>query len=447
MPKIITRASIAGATLSGAQAKTALLGILDALNGAGLQEGGRTTLTADATLTVTQAGLLLVDCTSGDVDLTLPASGDATDDVFYIICRTDNTGNTLSVLKSGADTIEGAGTAQTVAGKGVMNIQMPADSTNWRIVYRSGSTAAGARTAIAAAAAGANADITSLSGLTTALSVAQGGTGGVNANEARANLLQFLSARQTVWDGPVDSNGLPNFGGSTGGTTVTASGTLIPTTANGVSGDRIGSITNPSWAGLSTNGTMYLYLDIAADGTCTTGSTTLQPTYQWGGTRSITSGQATFNTQEMSMTVGNGSSAVQTHRVFVGQVTVAGGVVTAITWYGLMGRYTAPWVATLPAGGSGASFNHNLGVADTNALLELECTTADAAYSVGDRITNINGNSGGVAIPITIATASMTSQFIFPATANALAQNKTTGANTNLTLASWKYRMRVQRSW
>ncbi len=36
--------------------------------------------------------------------------------------------------------------------------------------------------------AGANSDITSLSGLTTALSVAQGGTGADNAADARTNL-------------------------------------------------------------------------------------------------------------------------------------------------------------------------------------------------------------------------------------------------------------------
>lgn len=41
-------------------------------------------------------------------------------------------------------------------------------------------TAANARTSLSAAKSGANSDITSLSGLTTALSTAQGGTGNVN---------------------------------------------------------------------------------------------------------------------------------------------------------------------------------------------------------------------------------------------------------------------------
>jgi hypothetical protein len=49
-------------------------------------------------------------------------------------------------------------------------------------------SASAARTAISAAASGANGDITSLSGLTTALSIAQGGTGAATASAARTAL-------------------------------------------------------------------------------------------------------------------------------------------------------------------------------------------------------------------------------------------------------------------
>jgi len=54
-------------------------------------------------------------------------------------------------------------------------------------VFVAASTAA-ARTALASAASGANSDITSLSGLTTALSVAQGGTGTTTGNAPTATL-------------------------------------------------------------------------------------------------------------------------------------------------------------------------------------------------------------------------------------------------------------------
>jgi hypothetical protein len=173
----------------------------------------------------------------------------------------------------------------------------------------------------------------------------------------------FVPVRQTVLSGPVDSSGLPAFGGSTGGTTVTATGTLYATAANGFGSsgavDVVGSVTNPSWTSLSTNGTMYLYVDIAG-GVATTGSGTLAPAYQWGGTYSTTSGQFTFNIQEMIGKVGNGSSAVQTNRVYVGEVTVAGGVVTAITWYALQGRYNSGRFAV--AASTAYAKSHNIGV-------------------------------------------------------------------------------------
>lgn len=169
-----------------------------------------------------------------------------------------------------------------------------------------------------------------------------------------------VPVRQTVLSGPVDSSGFSSFGGSTGSTTVTASGALKATACAGGDANYTGSIVNPSWTGLSTNGTMYLYLDITSGGVVTTGSTTLEPTYQWGGAYSTTNNQNTYNIQECTMKVGNGSTASQVYRVFVGEVTVAGGVTTAITWYQLQGRYNSALQA-VPSASSSTSFNHNLG--------------------------------------------------------------------------------------
>lgn len=172
--------------------------------------------------------------------------------------------------------------------------------------------------------------------------------------------------RQTVLSGAVDTSGFSAFGGATGSTTVTASSTLEATCADGTN-DRIGTIVNPSWTGLSTNGTIYLYLDIATDETCTTGKTTLSPTYRWGGADVVTNLQNTFNIQEMKMKVGNGLTASQVYRVFVGEVMVAGGVVTAITWYALMGRYDSGLFSTSTS--TTYPKNHNIGIQAIKMLI------------------------------------------------------------------------------
>ena len=252
------------------------------------------------------------------------------------------------------------------------------------------------------------------------------------------------AVRQTVLSGPVDTGGFSAFGGSTGSTTVTATGTLKATAAAGGDVNYTGSIVNPSWTGLSTNGTMFLFLDITAAGVVTTGSTTLAPTYRWGGTDVVTNLQNTFNIQEMMMKVGNGTTAAQVYRVFVGEVTVAGGVVTAITWYALMGRYAN--VQVTMAVTTAYSFNTNIGASLVRAIPWWECKTADAGYAVGDRIYSPWGDANGT----------QSNGGIFWTNRNTCGftigqplqiQNKTTGANATLTLANWQYSFEIIRGF
>lgn len=275
----------------------------------------------------------------------------------------------------------------------------------WAATLLEAVSAAAARTVMGAAASGAIGS----SGLTMATSRLLGRTtastgapeeisvgDGLSLSGGVLALSQIqVAVRQTVLSGPVDSSGNPAFGGSTGTATVTASGTLVATAANGIA-NRTGSIANPSWTGLSTNGTMYLYLDIAADGTCTTGSTTLEPIYREGGADVTTNNQFTFNIGEMVGKVGNGSVANQVHRVFVGQVTVAGGVVTAIVWYALRGRYQSAEQA-IPANSTLLSVNHNLGVRPQNYDVKMRCVITEHGYPVGAEATftpNDDGDGG-----------------------------------------------------
>jgi hypothetical protein len=200
----------------------------------------------------------------------------------------------------------------------------------------------------------------------------------------------FIPVRQTVLSGPVDNNGASSFGGAGGSTTVTATGTLILTAANGFSTvspqDRIGSITNPSWTGLNVNGDMFLYLDINADGTCTPGVGTLPPIYRRGGADVITNGQFVFNIQQMIGKVGNGTVANQTYRVYIGEVTVAAGVVSSIRWYALMGRYESAQFP-MTAAGVTSTLAHNLGL---SSGIEVDCfavnTITQNGYTVGSTV-------------------------------------------------------------
>lgn len=254
--------------------------------------------------------------------------------------------------------------------------------------------------------------------------------------------------RQTVLKGNVDTSGFSAFGGSTGSTTVTTSSTLVATCADGTN-DRIGTIVNPSWTGLSTNGTMYLYLDIATDGTCTTGSTTLVPTYRWGGADVVTNLQNTFNIQEMKMKVGNGSTASQVYRVFVGEVTIAGAVVSTITWYALMGRHQGTFTNTLPAVATLITQNHNIGLVPDIVKFEMKCLTADSGYAVGDVVTNVSAmTNAGVYMALNTFATAKTLGFTTGANAWAiLVINKGTGAASGIVSANWAYRMTAQRGW
>lgn len=250
--------------------------------------------------------------------------------------------------------------------------------------------------------------------------------------------------RQTVLSGPVDSSGYTAFGGSTGATTVTASGTLKATAAAGGDANYTGSITNPAWTGLSTNGTMYLYLDITSGGVVTTGSTILAPAYQWGGAYSTTNLQNTFNIQEMTMKAGNGSAANQVYRVFVGEVTVAGGVVTAITWYALMGRYRGQ-SSSVPSN-SVVSVNHNIGVVPGMMSVSMRCVTAEAGYITGEEfsldalLSAANANAAGLA-------AFRLAMQCMGDTVALYTWHKTTRASTALTNGNWGTTFYAERGW
>lgn len=258
------------------------------------------------------------------------------------------------------------------------------------------------------------------------------------------------AVRQTVLSGPLDANGLPAFGGVPGSNTLTLTGTTLRVTAASGTANRTANISNPAWSGLSVNGTMFLYLDIGADGVMTSGATSLPPIYQHGGTPSIVSGQHTFNVQEMKMYVGNGASAAQAYRVFVGEVDVASNVVSAIRWYALMGRYESPWTATLPAPNTTTTVAHNLGMQPKYKNFVIECTATDVGYVVGDQVNRddmMTANASGILRPHAMPTDRTNVSLICMNLVEFSVVNKSTRAVANLTNANWKYKFVAERGW
>lgn len=259
------------------------------------------------------------------------------------------------------------------------------------------------------------------------------------------------TVRQTVLSGPVDSSGLASFGGSTGSTTVTMSGDLVVSAAQGFDAwgrnDWIGKGANMSWTGLSTNGTMYLYVDVVpayTGGTLTAGTGTLQPQYQWGGSYSGTAGQFTFNIQEMIGKVGGAAAK----RVYVGEVTVAGGVVTAIIWYQPKGKYESAWVGpNLPSTNVKTSKSHNLGVEPKIVEMVLQNTSTELGFAVGDQLNSSHFlTSDGTMRAMPIAANRLT---MFSQTGNtaAFVAVNASGAGAALDITKWKYKMTAERGW
>jgi hypothetical protein len=275
----------------------------------------------------------------------------------------------------------------------------------------------------------------------------------------------FAGVRQTVSAGPVDTAGLPTFLPSTAAglvvssQNVTAAAPLVASSANGWSAttgmpvDRTGfSTANLTWNGLTNSTTNYLYVTVNADGTLSTGSTTLAPIYQWGGTPATTNGQVTFNIAEMKAYLGNGTAAPQAYVVLMGEAVTTAGNVTSTVAYAYNGRYESGFTATLPAGSTATNFNHNIGSPPRDMNFIAECSTNDVGFVVGDQISTKSGLFTATNTPLTWM-PSMTSARNVSAVATGNNANpweaipKAGGGQVVLTLANWKYKFFAQRGW
>lgn len=191
-----------------------------------------------------------------------PASGNLANCTGYLIS------NLTGVLP-----IVNGGTGASIAGTALTNLGGTATGT---ALFTAANAGAG-RTTLSAAASGANSDITSLSGLTTPLNVAQGGTG-LTAAGTSGYVVTSTGTGFVMAPAPGAAGSVSSFsGGTTGFTPNTATtgpivlaGTLV--VANGGTG-----LTSPGTSGylLSSNGTGYVPLAVVPATNGGTGQNTL----------------------------------------------------------------------------------------------------------------------------------------------------------------------------
>jgi len=264
--------------------------------------------------------------------------------------------------------------------------------------------------------------------------------------------------RQTAQTGPVTTAGLPNFmpatssGSSVSSQNITASAPLVVTAAGGEADRTATRTTNLSWSGLTvTNAVVnYGYVDVAADGTLTTGVTTQEPVYQQGGTPAATSGLTTFNIGEMRGYTGNGSAASQSYRVFLWEGTGNGTNVAGIVAYAYNGYYDSGYSGTLPGPSTLSSKNHNIGIIPGNMSALMQCTTTDMGYAVGDELDITTGHAAyGGPQPVMLIRDRKVGAFMTGtwAASPVYVYNKSTGAGGAATSANWKWRIVCNRGW
>lgn len=187
------------------------------------------------------------------------------------------------------------------------------------------------------------------------------------ATNAVAAVPSAPPVRQTALSGP-SASGAPSFLPATTGAlsitaqNVSASAPLVLTAAQGF--NAAGALnagyaftSNPTWAALTANATNFLFVNAS---TGATSASTLAPIYQFGGTISTANGQFTFDYQAMVGYLGNGTTAVATPLVCIGEAVASASAVTQTAAYAYQGRYQS--AATAFGVSTAYTFPHNIGV-------------------------------------------------------------------------------------
>ena len=277
-----------------------------------------------------------------------------------------------------------------------------------------------------------------------------------NSSSTTSTSTGTRSVRQTVINGSVDANGLPNFlSASATPLIIKLAATAVPvgfTVANGFASgypvDLTGNITADiasAWNPVD-NATSYLYLEYNSGVITTLGSTTLVPIYQYGGVTSVTAGQSTYRIDLGQMFAGNGTVATAINRLFLGECVASAGAITSVITYAYNGLFMSQSVTPLPTLGTLTLVTVNMGVSVKDTQVEFINITTEANYVTGDIIMGSTDYAGADmqfnqiknrnSVGLTTGSA-----------ASGQVGNKTNGIAVTLTPAYWAYRVRSRRAF
>ena len=340
---------------------------------------------------------------------------------------TDIISATTSSPFSGLVPISQGGTGASNAPSALTNLGGTGIGTS---VFTAATTAA-ARSAIGGAAAGANSDITSITGLTTALTVAQGGTGATTAGGARTNLSAAESGANSDITALLNSAGIQigaPTGGALGAGTINATGLFI----NGVGAAAGGSVSSValsapsiftvSGSPVTTTGTLALSysgtaLPVANGGTGET-------TYTNG---QLLIGNSTGSTlTKATLTAGSGISITNGSGSITIAATAGGGTVTSVAASGGSTglSFTGSPITssgTLTLGGTLAVASGGTGAATASgARLNLDTPSTGGSGATGTWAISISGNAATATSATSASSATSATTATTATTANAL---------------------------